>query len=215
MTEEQQSLVAGTRVSDASTRSFISEPQKELPQNNPQEQYFWYPMYVKYRKELSVQEELEAHEFHTFIPMEEYSVKRGSKVRTEARPAIHNLIFVYSFRERITWMKMFNRQCLHLQYMSQRFLDGHSEVITVSDHAMENIIRAATADDPLHQRTYLDRSLNLTDLDKGIKFVDGSFKGVEGVIKRVDKNRAMIVPLAGGFNMKITITRASDIEFLK
>ena len=186
-----------------------------LPPNDPQEHYAWYPMYVKYRKELSVHQELEANGFRTFIPMEEYFVKRGSSVRRETRPAIHNLIFVYSFRERITWMKMFNRECQRLQYMTQRFLDGTSEVITVTDRAMENIIRAATADDPFHQRTYLDRSLNITDLDRSIKFVVGSFKDVEGVIKRIDKNRAMIVPIAGGFNMKITITHASDIEFLK
>ena len=186
-----------------------------LPPNDPQKPYAWYPMYVKYRKELSVQQALEANGFRTFIPMEEYFVKRGASVRRETRPAIHNLIFVYSFRERITWMKMFNEECQRLQYMSQHFLDGTTEVITVTDRAMENIIRAATADDPYHQRTYMDRSLNLTDLDRNIKFVDGSFKDVEGVIKRVDKNRAMIVPIAGGFNMKITITRASDIEFLE
>ena len=219
MTDENTSHAASTRVSDASTRFFALHPEaaaysQQLPPNDPAQPYSWYPMYVKYRKELSVQQVLEAHDFRTFIPMEEYHVKRGSSVHTERRPAIHNLIFVYSFRQRISWMKMFNRQCQPLQYMSRPLLDGSSEVLTVTDKAMDNIIRAATLDDPRGQRTYIDRPLGLTDINKPIRFISGTFKGIEGIIKRIDKNRAMIIPLAQGISMKITITSASDIEFL-
>ncbi len=211
MTNDNASHVASTCVDDASTRSYA---QKELPPNSPDEQYCWYPMYVKYRKELSVQAALNDNQFRTFIPMETYYVKRGSKVKGEQRPAIHNLIFVYSFKQRISWMKMYNRACEPLQYMSRHLLDGTTELITVPQRAMDNIIKAATADDPHGLRTYTDRPLAITDLDKPIKFTNGAFKGIEGIIKRIDGNRAMIIPLAQGINMKITITHASDIEFL-
>lgn len=58
---------------------------------------------------------MDTNDFRTFIPMETYHVKRGASVRAEERPAIHNLLFVYSFKERITWMKMYNRECQNLQ----------------------------------------------------------------------------------------------------
>lgn len=220
MPENNESLVAGTRVDDAGTRSFALTSQgihtivRDLPPNSPSETYCWYPMYVKYCKELAVQQELESRAFKTFIPMEAYSVKKGSTVKTLVRPAVHNIIFVYSFQRRITWMKMYSGQCAPLQYMSRRRLDGRSEIITISPKAMDNFIRAATLDDPLCQRSYLDRPIDITDLDRHIRFVSGTFKGIEGVIKRVNKNRAMILPLTIGLNMKLTITSASDIEFL-
>ena len=210
MTSHETSPLVHTCVLDASTRSYA---QKTLPPNTADHPYFWFPMYVRYRQELSVQKALESNDFRTFIPMEYYDIKRGHKVITVSRPAIHNLIFVYSFRERITWMKMYNRYCLPLQYMSRPLFEGGSEIITVSEKAMDNIIRAATLDDPNGQRSYIERDININDLDKNVKFVDGSFKGVEGVIKRIDKNRVMIIPLVNKMNIKITIARASDIEY--
>ena len=98
--------------------------------------------------------------------------------------------------------------------MSRHLLDGRSEIITVTERAMENIIRAATVADPDGQRTYTDRRLSITDLDRRIRFTSGTFKDVEGITKRINGNRAMVIPLTVGINMKITITRASDVEFL-
>lgn len=208
MTESNSSLWANTRIDDASTRSCA------LPAIDSDKDYAWYPMYVKYRKELSVQEALQAEDFHTFIPMKERVLKQGNKVVTLQEPALHNLIFVYSYRERISWMKMYSRACLPLQYMSRHFLDGTTEVITISERVMNNFIQAATIDDPAGQRSYLERPISVSDVDRPIRFVSGTFKGIEGIIKRVDKNRAMVIPLLDGLNMKITITHASDVEFL-
>ena len=98
--------------------------------------------------------------------------------------------------------------------MSRRHLDGSSEIITVSEQAMDNLIRASRVDDPQGLRSYTDRPLSVTDLDRRIKFTSGPFQGIEGIIKRIDGNRAMVIPVAEGISMKITITRTSDIEFL-
>ena len=98
--------------------------------------------------------------------------------------------------------------------MSRRHLDGSSEIITVSEQAMDNLILASRVDDPQGLRSYTDRPLSVTDLDWRIKFTSGPFQGIEGIIKRIDGNRAMVIPVAEGISMKITITRASDIEFL-
>ena len=217
MTENMNTPEVSTCVEDASTRSFIPNPtdsQKVIPANDTDRPYSWFPMYVRYRKELEVKAIMDTNDFRTFIPMETCHVKRGASVRAEERPAIHNLLFVYSFKERITWMKMYNRACQNLQYMSRHHLDGSSEVITVSEQAMDNLIRASRVDDPDGQRSYTDRPLSITDLDRRIKFTSGPFLGIEGIIKRIDGNRAMVIPVAEGISMKITITRASEIEFL-
>ena len=222
MTEDNASPEAGARVQDAGTRSFYLDPHqnfhleihKKLPPNDEAEAYYWFPMYVKYRKELAVQQELETHDFHTFIPMERVQLEEKGKVRFEMQPAVHNLIFIHSFHRRVTWMKMFNKTCQRLQYMSRPKEKGGGGIMIVPDKEMENIIRAANLDDPDGQRSYIDHPLELSHLDRRIRFVKGPFKGIEGIIKRVRKNRAMVIPLAKGISMKITITSAADIEFL-
>ena len=222
MTEDNASPEAGARVQDASTRSFCLDPEqdfhfeihKQLPPNSEAETYYWFPMYVKYKKELDVQKELEAHDFQTFIPMERVKVEEKGKEHIEMQPAVHNLIFIHSFHRRVTWMKMFNKTCQRLQYMSRPKRKGGGGIMIVPDPQMQNIIRAASIDDPAGQRSYIEHPLEISHEDKRIRFVKGPFAGIEGIIKRVRKNRALVIPIAKGISMRITITSVADIEFL-
>lgn len=226
-----------TCVDDASTRSFVPnsttgtpKPTTEatslsvlipiddtLPPNDPNGVgYYWYPMYVRYRQELKVQKELDERDFKTFVPMVAKASARRRGVKVEVIPAVHNLIFIYSNKRRISWMKMYNSVCTRLQYMSFRNnSDGISTVITVPDKQMENIIRAATVEDPDGARSYIDTpKLSAEVLNKRIRFIRGPFEGIEGIIKRVQKNRVMLIELPNDKCIKINISSAQDIEYL-
>jgi transcription antitermination factor NusG len=230
MTEHAKANDGGTCVEDASTRSFSSNPEnnagskttqekpKTLPPNAPDGiGYLWFPMYVRYRQELKVQEELEKNDFKTFIPMEKRTTRRKGRDMIEMKPAIHNMIFVFSNQSRITWMKMHNMVCTKMQYMSFRApSDGTSTVITVPLQQMENIMRAAMVDDPDGLRSYCDAPVTSDPAKVGreIEFIDGPFAGVRGIIKRVDKNRVMLIHLPQNKCIKIRISRAQDINYL-
>ena len=217
----------GTCVEDASTRSFAPNeeaqqsgqaPRIELPPNDPACQgYEWFPMYVMYRQELKVQKALESRDFETFIPMEEISTRRKGVDVVEMVPAIHNLIFVFSYRERITWMKMYNEECTKMQYMSfHSYSDDTSSVITVPQKQMDNIIAAATVKDTQGLRSYIDTpvSSDPARVDREIEFVNGPFKGVKGIIRRVNKNRVMLIELPQYKSIQIKITSSQDINYL-
>ena len=227
MTDNATAVSGRTCVTDASTRSFTlndeltipsANPDKQLPPNKPDcSGYAWYPMYVMYHQEMKVQSVLDAHQFRTFIPMEQQSVRRKGIDVVSNVPAIHNLIFVYSSRERITWMKMYNDQCTKMQYMSFRnTTDGLSSVITVPEAQMKNIITAATIEDTQGLRSYIDTPANIDPANPGrqIEFVSGPFKGVTGIIKRVNKNRVMLIELPQAKSIQIKISRTQDINYL-
>ncbi|MBR1933767.1 MAG: UpxY family transcription antiterminator [Prevotella sp.] len=214
-------------VEDASTRSFAQDTEaqalapndsKTLPPNDPQgTDYEWFPMYVMYRQELKVKEVLDGNDFKTFIPMEERATRRKGIDQVMLTPAIHNMIFVYSRKERITWMKMHNQECAKMQYMSFRNnSDGTSSIITVPQKQMNNIITAATIEDTEGLRSYIDTPPHSDPArpDREIEFVSGPFKGVTGIIRRVNKNRVMLIELPQCKSIQIKIARSQDINYL-
>ena len=131
-------------------------------------------MYVKYRQELKVQKALTDQDILSFIPMTEVLGRRNGVDQRNVVPAIHNLIFIYSSQERITWMKMHNEVCTRMQYMSFRNnSDNTSTIITVPENQMQNIIKAATVKDPAGLRTYEDapKQSPFAKPDREIEFV--------------------------------------------
>lgn len=206
----------------ASTRSYTPNvaaspfPKELPPTDETQSDYAWYPMYVKYRREIRVKEALDAQAFETFIPMEYKQMRCNGVDKTVAFPAIHNLIFVHSNRSRISWMKMFNDECRNLQYMSYfSQTENVMTVITVPDRQMENIIKAASVTDTTGLRSYIDTPHSaLARVGKEIEFVNGPFAGVQGVIKRIDKNRVMLIHLFNDKSIKIRISSSQDVIYL-
>ena len=166
-------------------------------------------MYVKYRKELSVQQALEANGFRTFIPMEEYFVKRGASVRRETRPAIHNLIFVHASQEKLTSLKMYQKEFEPMRYMMKTSGDGHTEILHVPDRQMENFMRVASAQD--ESIIFLDVR-DSANMGRRVRITAGRFKGVEGVIKRIRKNKYFLIQIDGVAAVAITYVPADCLE---
>jgi transcription antitermination factor NusG len=115
----------------------------------------------------------------------------------ELKPAINNLIFVHSTRAIITEMKMTRRELAPLRYIMQPMLgaDKYTErpIVVVPDKQMEDFIRVASVTD--------DRVFYMENLDfvgkpgQRVKVVEGEFAGVEGVVKRVKKNKCVVVQI--------------------
>lgn len=211
-----------TRVTDPGTRSFVSSPSPQ-PQTSsilhhpsdigPQA---WYPMYVTYARELDVQEALNKAGVENFLPMEHIVMRVGKKIVEREQPAIHNLIFLHSDRTQIRELKMFNRGCAPLQYMTvkPRTPDQPSVVITIPERQMLNFMRAMQVDDPSHRRTFVPYTDFLGQEGREVRFVSGGFAGIEGTIKRVNNNRSVVIALPHVGCLVIPIDHITDIQFL-
>jgi transcription antitermination factor NusG len=89
-----------------------------------------------------------------------------------------------------------------------------SVVITIPERQMLNFMRAMQADDPSGRRTCIPYTDFLGQEGRQVRFVSGSFAGVEGTIKRVNNNRSVVIALHHVACLVIPIDHITDIQFL-
>ena len=146
-------------------------------------------MRVANHRELRVRDELQRLEIEHFLPVKWGQRTYGGHLRRVQVPLL-NMIFVHSSQEEITRQKMFNAE---LSYMRYKMNVSHeeatiSEVIVVPDREMNNFIRATQ---------YLEYTDFIDKEGKKVKIIDGDFAGVEGEIKRIRKDRVVVVCIRG------------------
>ena len=217
---KEENPVSSTCVTDAGTRSYVSPPKpplelRSLATGGTQETS-WFPMYVTYSRELLVRDALNKEGVKNFLPMEEVTERVGKKIVHSLQPMVHNLIFVYSDRAQLRDLKMFNRDCVHMQFMTikPRNDEQASVVITIPERQMHNFIRAMEVNDPDHQRSFVPYTDFLGKEGRTVRFVAGPFEGIEGTIKRVNKNRSVVISLPHVGCLLIPIPRITDLQFL-
>ena len=174
----------------------------------------WYPMYASFGRELKAQAELQRLGIPEFVPMKQVLVDEDGSPKPSLVPALHNLIFVHSSRQQITQLKMYNRECQHLQYMTRQsdFDQIEREVITVPDRQMTNFMRV-TREANEHVQW-----LQLTDFlmkeGHAVRITAGTFAGVEAQVKRIHKNRVVVVMLKGIAAVAVTHVPPAYLEFI-
>jgi len=204
-----------TCVANTGTRSCASSLSPQPLEDNPQPSS-WYPMYVSYSRELIVRDALEKQGVRCFLPMQQKTVHVGKKLVHSEEPIVHNLIFVYSNRDQLRYLKMFNRDCSYMQFMSVRPRGGEQQsvVITVPERQMNQFMRAMGVEDTDGQRTYLHYTDYLGREGQRVRFIRGAFAGIEGTIKRIKNNRQMVISLPHVGALAISIPSISDLELI-
>lgn len=147
-------------------------------------EYAWFAMSATFGRELKAKDFLEKEDVECFIPMK-YEIINDRKLGKTRKliPAIHNLLFVHTTKERIQALKTGQS---FLQYLTKP-LDGRNIPIIVPDNQMQQFITVCnTYDDKL---VYL--SPDEVNLNEGtpVKIIGSAFDGVEGVFVRVNKGR--------------------------
>lgn len=150
-------------------------------------------MSATFGRALKAKDFLESRSVRCFIPMK-YDVVSDGKHGKERRlvPAISNLLFAHTTRDRIQALKS---EVGYLQYLTRP--EGTRRIpIVVPDHQMEQFITVCN--------TYNEKLVYLNpseiDLEKGtpIQIIGGPFDGVEGTFIKVNGTRkrrvAVLVP---------------------
>lgn len=127
-------------------------------------------------------------------------------------PAIHNLIFVHSSQNTITGLKMGKREFEPLRYITKKIENGSHEIIHVPDRQMENFIKvASTQDDSIF---FLDPGDYINKIGKQVRIIAGPFKDVEGVVKRIKKNKSIVVQIEGVAAVAIAFVPANYLMLI-
>ena len=159
----------------------------------------WFPMRVTYQREMKVKAELDRLEIENFIPMKyQFTESRNdgdTELRRELVPAINNLIFVHSTKERISELKVSNELLEPLRYMIDQTAGEAHTIMTVPDKQMENFMRVASVTDD--SVMFLDETTIVGKEGKRVEIMGGPFEGVTGVIRRVKRCKRVVVELEG------------------
>lgn len=175
----------------------------------------WYPMRVTYGREETVKKNLDDDHVINFLPMHR-EVFADGKGRPHQRlvPAVRNLVFIHSTRNAINDMKMFRKEYKALRYMIDRTAESLDDnILTVPERQMKNFLRVASVEDdrvmPLEYNAEF-----LTKPGKRVRIIAGDFQGVEGVVKRIRKNKHVVVELKGVAAIAIAFVPSAWLEEL-
>ena len=171
-------------------------PAAKKPENimkNEENTLQWFAMSAPYRRELKAQDFLTAKGVECFVAMKKAVIEKNGCKRHQTVPAIHNLIFVHTTKERIQSIK---QCCEYLQYMT-RPVDGKNTPITIPEKEMQQFIAVTQA--RIDEITYLQpQELNLEKGTK-VRIHGGPFDGTEGVFVKIKgkRNRRLVVLIEG------------------
>ena len=172
-------------------------------------------MRITYHREMRIKALLDEMGVESFLPMhwEVVETKNGGKKRM-LLPAIHNLVFVRSTQEFLTELKMTREEFAPMRYMMRRPLSNgeKSEIIFVPDQQMENFIRVASVQDD--RVMFLENNDFINRIGQHVKVIDGYFSGVEGVVKRINKNKRIVVQLNGIAAVAIAFVPANQLSLI-
>ena len=172
----------------------------------------WFPMRVAHHRELRVRDELQRLNIEHYLPLKWGQRIYGGHIRRVQVPVV-NIIFVHSTQDEITREKMYNEELSYLRYMMNvcQGEESASEIMTVSDREMDDFIKATRHDDD--RMRYLAYTDFIDKEGRRVKVVDGDFAGVEGQIKRIRKDRVVVVCVRGVVAVALQIP-FSQLEFI-
>ena len=180
-----------------------------------QKPVFWFPMRVTYHREMKIKALLDELGIESFVPQryELVETKASGKKRMLV-PAIHNLIFVKSTQEQITQLKMTREAFAPMRYIMKRSFSSNEkrEILHVPDEQMNNFMRVASLQD--ERIMFLDYNQLRNNIGKPVRIIDGYFAGVEGTIKRINRNKRVVVQIEGVAAVAIAFVPASCIKLL-
>ena len=174
----------------------------------------WFPMRVTYQREMKVKAELDRLGIENFVPMRYKVVESQNDGDTELRrvlvPAINNLIFVRSTKERVSELKRTNEVLEPLRYMMDRTASCEHTIMTVADREMENFMRVASRTDD--SVMFLDEETVVGKEGKHVEIMGGAFEGVTGVIRRVKRCKRVVVEIEGVASVAIAWVPAGMLK---
>ena len=173
----------------------------------------WFPMRITYNRELKIKALLDKLCVENYLPMRYEYVKIRNGKKKKLVPAIRNLIFVRSSQEVLTGLKKTIGELEPMRYMTKRALDnGRHEIIRVPDKQMNDFIKVTSSPD--EEFIILDNSDFINKVGKQVEITEGYFAGIRGVIKRVKRNKHVVVQIEGVAAVAITFVPANCLTII-
>ena len=146
-----------------------------------QEALRWYALKVFYNRTAALREKITALDVETYVPMQVVEKYDQSGLHYEEKPLVNSLMFI---RCKESWLISFKKD--HPQdFLFYRSADSKRPgmFVTSADHGRN-----------LH---YFGEDSSLIKMGQRVRVTGGIYKGAEGYIKRIKKDRKLIVAVSG------------------
>ncbi len=175
----------------------------------------WFPMRSTYGREQKVKENLDKLGIDNYVPMTYKIMETKGERHKQFVPAVHNLIFVHSSKDTIKALKSNNTILSSLRFMMKKSIlekDSKSEIITVPMNQMNNFIKATKGHEA--DVIYLKNKDFLLTIGQRVRITNGVFFGVEGQIKRIHKNKRVLVTVEGISSVMLNFVPRDLLEII-
>ena len=98
-----------------------------------------------------------------------------------------------------------------MRYMMKTSANGMLEILHVPDRQMEDFIKVASAQN--ESIIFLD-ARDSVNMGRRVRITAGRFKGIEGVIKRIKKNKYFLIQIDGVAAVAITYVPSDCLELV-
>ena len=162
------------------------------------DQIAWYPMRIAYQQWGKVKNRLDKSGVHNFLPMECKLIERTTgQRRYENIPKISSMIFIQDSYHHIYEMKRSEEDLQPLRFYTRHFAydPTQREIFAIPDKQMDDFMRMANSDD--ERVVYLEETDYLRSEGQRVRIAEGEFAGVEGVIKRIQGNKCVVIRIEG------------------
>ena len=168
----------------------------------------WFAMRATYGRNLMAQRLLEVHKIESFVPMRKRTVKVGRRIKTNLTPVVRDLIFVLGEREAVQEAK---GKIPYLHYIT-RPSEGRNIPVEVPTKQMQQFMAVCNEMDDKAE-ILSGEDVNF-EVDERVRITDGSFKGCEGKLVKIEGKRSkrFVVAIDGIIAVSISGIKASDIE---
>ena len=151
----------------------------------------WFALKVFYNKVFDIEKALEKKHIETYIPCEETLVIRNGIKKTVRKPMISSLMFFRATTaDALKVQKMFTDKVI----LYTRLEDMKRIPLVIPDEEMNTFMLVTSAGEKGIE--YYDDAPKFHQGDR-VRVTDGKFKGAEGYICRVKKNRRLVVSIQG------------------
>lgn len=150
----------------------------------------WYALKVFYNQVYPVKAQVETAGYETYVPVKTVEVMTGGRIEYVQRQLISSLLFVKAPEEYILALKRSADK--DFLYYSEV---GSVRPAAIPDREMEIFIFVTSTGD--RGLEYLGTDRPEYRAGDRVRVIDGVFKGAEGYIKRIKRDRRLIVCVRG------------------
>lgn len=180
------------------------------PEENERDKYQWYVMRSSYCRELKAKALLEADGFRCYVPTQTVREEKKGEVKTKTKAIVHNLVFIYTTSNIIEPWKKLHEDDAGLRYYMDK---SQGKPMVIEEKTMEDFIRVTQDSD--EGLLFLDNPDVVLTHGQPVEVILGPFKGVQGHVLRIRKDRRVVVSLNGIVSAVLSTMPQSYFKIIK